>query len=84
MASGHFVYCPIINTHKIAIDYALDYEFEWWEAFNRAFIETSAGIVVADMDGWKESRGVQYEIELAKSLGLPVWLMGLEGSVIAM
>lgn len=48
---------------------------------NRAFIERSAGIIVADMDGWRESRGVAHEIALGRELGLGVWLMGWDGEV---
>jgi hypothetical protein len=48
---------------------------------NRAFIERSAGIIVADMDGWRESRGVAHEIALGRELGLGMWLMGIDGSM---
>lgn len=81
MAIGYYVYAPILNTHPIAGRYGLPMEFEWWEGFNRAFIERSAGVVVADMDGWRESRGVAHEIALARELGLPTYLLTREGEV---
>lgn len=79
MASGQFIYAPILHTHHVAARYSLPVEFEWWERYNRAFIERSAGVIVADMNGWRESRGVRYEIALARSLSLPVWLLDLHG-----
>lgn len=79
MVAGFFVYAPILQTHPVAAKFSLPVEFEWWEAYNRAFIEQSFAVVVADMAGWRESRGVQHEIELAKSLGLPVFLLDLSG-----
>lgn len=81
MTMGYYVYAPILNTHPVAFQYSLPMEFEWWEGFNRAFIERSAGIIVADMDGWRESRGVAHEIALGRELGLGVWLMGRDGGV---
>lgn len=79
MQAGHFIYCPILNTHPIAVARALPVEFEWWEAFNRAFIERSEGVIVAEMDGWRTSRGVQHEIGLHSK----VWLMSREGKFTA-
>ena len=84
MQAGHFVYCPIVNTHPIAVARALPVEFEWWEAFNRSFIVASEGIVVAEMDGWKSSRGVQHEIMLGREFGMPIWLMSREGGFTAL
>lgn len=54
----------------------------WNLVGNRAFIERSAGITVADIDGWRDSRGVTHEIALASELGLGVWLMGWDGSMV--
>lgn len=81
MADGHFIFCPILQSHLPAKDFELPYEFEWWEKFNRTFIEASKGVIVADMQGWRESRGVTHEIELARTLGLPVWLHDKYGNV---
>lgn len=81
MAMGYYVYAPILNTHPVADLYGLPVEFEWWEGFNRAFIERSAGIIVAGIDGWRDSRGVAHEIALGRELGLGVWLMGWDGEI---
>lgn len=81
MAMGYYVYAPILNTHPVADLYGLPVEFEWWEGFNRAFIERSAGIIVANIDGWRESRGVAHEIALGRELGLPIYVMHLDGAI---
>src|SRR5690554_3426769 len=62
MIEGYYLYCPILHTHPVALDYKLPPEFEWWEGFNRAFISISAGVIVADIEGWETSRGVRHEI----------------------
>lgn len=47
-------------------------DWTYWERFDTAFIRACSKLVVAKMDGWKESVGVQAEIKIAESLGLPV------------
>ena len=83
MAAGMFVYSPIWATHDAAVRHALPMEYEWWLAFNKAFIDASAGVVVCAIDGWRESRGVTQEIAYARDLGLGVWLAteGMGGTV---
>lgn len=81
MSRGYFIFCPILQSHLPAENFELPYEFEWWEKFNRTFIEKSAGVIVAEIAGWRESRGVTHEIELARELRLPVWLHDAYGNV---
>ena len=74
MAAGMFVYSPIWATHDACQRHDLPVEHEWWLAFNKAFIDASAGVVVCAIDGWRESRGVAQEIAYARERGLGVWL----------
>lgn len=79
MVAGHFVYAPILQTHHIAARFSLPVEFEWWMAYNHLMIQKSSGVIVAEMDGWRESRGVQNEIAFAKLNNLPVWTLDIYG-----
>lgn len=79
MVAGYFIYAPILQTHPVAARFSLPVEFEWWEQYNRAFIRISAGVIVADISGWSESRGVRHEIALARKMLLPVWLLDIHG-----
>ena len=72
MHEGHVVYSPIAHTHQIALQCALPRCWDYWERFDREFIQACEKVVVAMMDGWKESKGVQAEILIAKGLGKPV------------
>lgn len=81
MKAGVYVYCPILMTHPAAMLHDLPVEFEWWDGFNRAFLKESEGVIVANMDGWRHSRGVQHEIKLAIELGLSVHLMYDDGKI---
>lgn len=72
-------FCPISMTHDAAVTYDLPKDFMFWERFNDAFLSRSAGVMVANIDGWEQSAGVMHEIQMARSLGLPVNLAEFEG-----
>jgi len=72
MGQGLVVFSPIAHTHPIAVACLLPRDWQYWEKFDREFIAASDKVVVAKMHGWKESRGVRAEIEIASGLGKPV------------
>ena len=75
MAQGLVVFCPIAHTHPIAVRCDLPRGWDYWKKFDQEFIRASEKVVVAKMDSWQESRGVQAEIQIAQSLGIPVEFM---------
>jgi len=75
MAQGFIVFSPIAHTHPIAVRSALPRGWDYWRKFDNEFIRGSEKVIVAMMDGWKESKGVQAEISIAKELGIPVEYM---------
>lgn len=72
MASGLVVFCPIAHTHPIAVRCELPRGWDYWKRFDHEFIAASSKVIVAMMDGWRESRGVTAEIAIAAELGIPV------------
>ena len=74
LAAGLHVYATIWATHRACLHHDLPKDHLFWLAFNKAFIDPSAGIIVCDIDGWRESKGCMREIEYAKSTGKPVFL----------
>ena len=69
-----FTFQPIWSTHAIAQRHNLPKEHEFWIAYNKAFIDPSKGVIVCDMEGVFESRGVKQEVAYAKSIGLPLFI----------
>jgi len=65
------VFLPIAYSHAIAL-HGLPLEWNFWERFDRAFLEACSEVWVLTLDGWRESRGVHAEIELALKLGKAV------------
>lgn len=75
LAAGVHVYSPIWATHRAGVLHELPKDHLFWLAFNKAFIDPAVGILVADISGWKDSKGCVQEIEYAKSQGKPVILV---------
>jgi hypothetical protein len=73
--AGVSVFSPIAHTHAIAVAGDLAGHFEQWAAFDEAMIAASEGVIVAMMQGWRESSGIAAEIEIAQRLGKPVRYM---------
>ena len=71
MRQGRKVYSPISHTHPIA-QYGLPKGWDFWEQYDRAILSRCTEVIVLMLHGWKESKGVTAEIEIAKELGLPV------------
>lgn len=74
LAAGVHVYATIWMTHRAAVHHDLPKDHLFWLAFNKAFIDPSAGIIVCDIPGWQDSKGCQQEIEYCKSISKPLWL----------
>ncbi len=69
--AGHQVFSPISHSHPIAAN-GVPSDWTSWEAFDRRMLEACDELVVLMLDGWRESRGVQAEIDLAIEMDLPI------------
>ena len=72
MAQGYVVFSPIAHTHPIAVRCELPRGWDYWERFDRQFIEACQKVLVLRIDGWHTSKGVAAEVKLAESRGIPV------------
>jgi hypothetical protein len=72
MRSGVHLFCPIAHTHPIAEAGDLPRGWEYWQAYDRAMLFACTELWVVRMDGWRESRGIRGEVEIARELGIPV------------
>lgn len=75
MRDGNNVFSPIAHTHPIA-QFGLPLGWDYWEAFDRFYIGVCDELLVLMLDGWKESKGVQAEISIAKEMNKPVTFLG--------
>ena len=72
MRRGEHVFSPISHTHPIALAGDLPKGWDFWEQYDREMIAACSELWVLTMDGWKESRGVTAEINIAHEIGRPV------------
>lgn len=72
MRRGYLVFSPIAHNHVLAAP-GLPVEFEYWRDWCLSFLRSWATDLYAlNLPGWRESVGVQAEIEEAKRLNIPV------------
>ncbi len=74
MLKGYAVFSPISHSHPITayippedVD-----NWEFWKGQDIPLLEWADELWVMEVDGWKESIGVQDEIKRAKELNMPV------------
>lgn len=73
MSEGLMVFSPISHTHPIAECCDLPGDWEYWEAYDRAFLSVSHALYVVTIPGWEKSTGVQAEIRIADEMGIPIY-----------
>lgn len=73
LRQGMKVYSPIAHTHGMAAHGGLDpFDHELWLGFDELMMSACDAMIVCRMEGWAESKGVNYEImrftEMGKSI----------------
>lgn len=72
MNEGLVVYSPIVHCHPIAVRVGLPRTWDFWKKFDTEMIRRATELQVLMVPGWRESKGIAAEVEIAKSLGIPV------------
>jgi hypothetical protein len=66
--TGWVVYSPIAHTHPIA-QHGLPTGWDFWEKYDREFLDRCSGMVVLRLDGWLASVGVRAEEGIMRAAG---------------
>ena len=74
MRESQMVFSPIAHSHPIA-QYGRSLDWAFWKRYDQAHLANCSAVGVLKLDGWRESRGVQAEVALARGMGLPVSFM---------
>ncbi len=69
---GYIVFSPISHNHVIVKAGNLPTGWDFWLEYDKTFIEWADKVYVLMQDGWKDSVGVNTEIEIAKEFGKPI------------
>lgn len=70
--SGKHVISPIVHCHPIALAQELPTEFGFWAEYDRKLIRGCDEFWVALMEGWRQSKGVTYEVRIAREYRIPI------------
>ena len=72
MDNGVLVYSPITHSHPMTEFNALPGDWAFWKDLDTKMIGCCDILTVYMQPGWESSSGVQAEIKIAESLGVPV------------
>jgi hypothetical protein len=79
LRAGYKVYSPIAHTHPIATYGNVDpYDHAIWLPFDQIMMDKADVLFVAEMEGWKTSKGVQHEITTFLRAGKLVYFVDPE------
>lgn len=72
--SGYRVFSPIAHSHTIAMHGGLGpMDHAFWLNFDLSFMRVCDSLMIAMLDGWKQSVGVAMEIEYFEKAGKPIF-----------
>lgn len=72
--AGEAVFAPVVYGHQL-VQFCVPMNWSFWQRTDRELLARCDEVVVLTLDGWRESEGVQAEIEIAKELGKPIWYL---------
>lgn len=79
LVAGHRVYSPIAHTHPLAVHSGLDpLDHSIWLPFDEAMMDAADTLLVAQMPGWRDSFGINHEIEYFKKTGKRIEYLDVE------
>ena len=75
------VYSPITHSHPMTQFRDMPGDWDFWGEMDRQFISRSYRMYVIQADGWKQSIGVQAEIEIADRYHVPVEYLSVDSYI---
>jgi len=72
MQMGNLIFSPIVYGHSFSTLDSNLIPFEAWTDFNDQMLLLASNIHILTLEGWKESRGISYEIGKALENSIPV------------
>jgi hypothetical protein len=75
MEKGHHVFSPIAHSFAIATAGGLHKGWEFWKKIDFEWIRMCGTVWVLCLPGWEESVGIEAELQYAKTMMLPIYLV---------
>lgn len=72
--SGVNVYSPIAHMHPMAVYGRLNLlDRALWREFDKAMLAKADVLIVAHLEGWRESEGIAHEVDVFTEAGKPIY-----------
>jgi len=72
--SGVNCYSPIVSCYPLSVHAGLDpMDLRFWLGYDEVMLHKADVLIVAPMDGWKESKGMAHEIAFFERQGKPIF-----------
>lgn len=65
--TGQPVFAPVVQGHPL-VRYGVPSDWSFWQPMAREYLARCDEVLVLQLDGWRESEGVQAELMLAAEL----------------
>lgn len=80
--SSYAIFSPIAHSHPIDMHGKLPPTHDFWLGQDVVFLHAATGLFVYMMPGWRESDGVQWEIEWITKAHKPIVYLPFEGDAL--
>lgn len=67
---GYGVFSPISQCHPIAQEGELPTSWEYWKEYDEKILSICSELCILTLDGWRESKGIQGEVKIAREKGI--------------
>ena len=78
MKLGYYVFSPITHNHPLVLLNNLPRTYEFWLGYDKSFLDWCDELHIFMIDGWKESKGVEWEINYIKVIDKKVFYIEKE------
>ena len=72
MSQGYVAFSPIAYGRQFEKAHGVKGDHVTWLNFNKHLLRHSTFIHVLKLEGWEKSKGVEFEIQMAKSCHIPI------------
>lgn len=72
---GRVVYSPIVHSHPLARDFGLPDDVAFWLKHSLSMVAIASRLIILQVDGWQESKGIAEERYMAVTMGKKIEYM---------
>ena len=73
LGAGIKIFCPITHTHQIAkYLHQIPDPHQFWLDLDKCFMPFTHGLIICQLQGWQDSRGLKEEIEFFRQANKPI------------